>query len=244
MHILINFLFFLFPLLFSYTKDAYDACMGSSRCFALTVLKGFVENDLQMGDIESSNTEKGRTAHGCELAELYAVQKEEVLASDCSVHTTREPQLLHKYQTCLESVGESNDEVKSCKDNIRETQWKQTQSKLGNVVSDNHSSNGLLLSNSGCVSDEFERSTDYSDCAARDYMKESLIDQRMSGVDDEANERNTFLTSGQITLFELNPAARKLLPHVVVGTTYKGKHARTPEIMFVEDDSILHVKSE
>lgn len=49
------------------------------------------------------------------------------------------------------------------------------------------------------------------------------------------------LGQGQFTMFELNPAARKLLPNVVVGLEYRMQNSRTPELFLHEDNSFVNL---
>ena len=44
---------------------------------------------------------------------------------------------------------------------------------------------------------------------------------------------------GVFTMFELNPAAQKLLPNLVVGVKYRRQHSRTPELFIHEDNSFV-----
>ena len=49
------------------------------------------------------------------------------------------------------------------------------------------------------------------------------------------------LGQGQFTMFELNPAARKLLPNVVVGLEYRMQNSRTRELFLHEDNSFVNL---
>ena len=47
------------------------------------------------------------------------------------------------------------------------------------------------------------------------------------------------IASEVLTMFELNPAAQKLLPNLVVGMKYKRQYSKVPEIFINEDDSFV-----
>ena len=47
------------------------------------------------------------------------------------------------------------------------------------------------------------------------------------------------IASGVLTMFELNPAAQKLLPNLVVGIKYRSWNSKVPELFINEDDSFV-----
>lgn len=47
------------------------------------------------------------------------------------------------------------------------------------------------------------------------------------------------IVSGMLTMFELNPAAQKLLPNLVVGMKYRRRNSKVPELFINEDDSFV-----
>ena len=47
------------------------------------------------------------------------------------------------------------------------------------------------------------------------------------------------ITSGVLTMFELNPAAQKLLPNLVVGLKYRRQNSKVPELFINEDNSFV-----
>lgn len=55
------------------------------------------------------------------------------------------------------------------------------------------------------------------------------------------NSNISDIGSGVFTMFELNPAARKLLPNLVVGMKYRRHTSKAPELFINEDDSFISV---
>ena len=47
------------------------------------------------------------------------------------------------------------------------------------------------------------------------------------------------IASGVLTMFEMNPAAQKLLPNLVVGMKYRRRNSKVPELFIKEDDSFV-----
>ena len=60
--------------------------------------------------------------------------------------------------------------------------------------------------------------------------------------DGEKLKNSDFLDlgQGQFTML-LNPAARKLLPNLVVGLEYRMQNSRTPELFLHEDNSFVNL---
>ena len=63
-------------------------------------------------------------------------------------------------------------------------------------------------------------------------------DERMH-FEQSTSSEISYLESGVLTMFELNPAAQKLLPNLVVGMKYKRRNSKVPELFINEDDSFV-----
>ena len=81
-------------------------------------------------------------------------------------------------------------------------------------------------------------------------FRTSVMDNRSQRRDstDITNDVKQLTTSdiseigtGVFTMFELNPAARRLLPNVVVGMKYRRHNSKAPELFVNEDDSFISV---
>ena len=92
---------------------------------------------------------------------------------------------------------------------------------------------------------ELDSSLGFDEC---NYLKTRQVDDGLprndfTDIDDNvgqsANSNISDLGSGVFTMFELNPAARKLLPHLVVGMKYRRRNSKAPELFINEDNSFV-----
>lgn len=208
--------------------------MGSLYPIALTTLKGYSDEVLQWF-FDQENVEK----HGSTNQD--AVEHDlgrSVHYTSPEGHSSRDTEILdscvnrNHFELSQEEVV-STKEVSDCLQQHPATvQEKRKSTFRPKCIKD--SGNPALNS-----------SVEFDECS---YLKTRLVDDGLltndfididDNVGQSANSNISDLGSGVFTMFELNPTARKLLPHLVVGMKYRRRNSKAPELFINEDNSFV-----
>lgn len=208
--------------------------MGSLYPIVLSTLKGYSDDLLQwyfdQGNDEicvNENQDITESDSAQSMNEVYSSKKNQVVDghnnySNCS-NGMSNPKVINTQEVnCLQqSSAMVQGEVKSsfnC-ENVRPHE-ETTESNIS-VASDQCVQNRLRtkLVHNGPLSNVF---TDVND-----------------NFEQSTNSDISDVASGVLAMFELNPAAQKLLPNLVVGMKYRRRNSKVPELFINEDDSFV-----
>ena len=231
---LLNFTDYLFLLFFRYSKDAYGVFKGSLYPIALTTLKGYSDEVLQWF-FDQENIEKHGSTNQ-ESAESDLAHS--VHYTSAKGHSLRDTQIVDRYVNShhleMNEEGEVNTkELNDCLGQHPATVQEKVKSTFSPKCINNNGNPEL----SSCLG--------FDEC---NYLKARQVDDGLlrndfTDIDDNvaqsANSNISDLGSGVFTMFELNPAARKLLPHLVVGMKYRRRNSKAPELFINEDNSFI-----
>lgn len=209
--------------------------MGSTFPIALTTLKGYSDellhwyfdkgNDKTCGSKNQDITER-ESAHNVQYksTEVHLPRDTQIVDSHDSnvleknnkdVFDTREVKNLQQYSTAVQDEAESSFNHKRIRDD-----------------DSNATDSNISWESDQC--DTLRIMVDNDDPLANDFAD---IDASDNGQFTNANISEAGV--GVFTMFELNPAARKLLPNLVVGLKYIRPKSKTPELFINEDDSFV-----
>ena len=224
---------------FRYTKDAYEVFVGSTQPVVLTAVKGFSDQLLNWYCQQKE-------------AHLRFVQDNTGFSPAYDVrHTTGNVASSQR----LSAVENNNVADTNSERNIQD-QIFPCRVKHGFSVHNGNSSvwggDHKIIANSGTTDDPFGDSMILKDSNV--VIEPKSVVYSRSSVTDHSFGNNALepckvkrtvdnlmceAEMGVFTLFELNPAARKLLPHLVVGIKYKRWNSRLPDLCINEDNSFL-----
>ena len=207
--------------------------MGSLYPIALTTLKGYSDELLQWY-FDQENSEK------------YLTENQDTTGSDSGdsaqykrghVHSPRDTQIVYGHVNSSRLGVNDEEVVDTQEDNCSQQHSAIVQGNVKSSFSPKciRDDNGIAESNISLASDQYIHGN-------TKLMDESLTKDFTDVSDDFGQSTNSNISdigSGVFTMFELNPAARKLLPNLVVGVKYRRRNSKAPELFMNEDDSFV-----
>ena len=222
---------------FRYSKDAYGLFMGSLYPIVLSTLQGY-SDDLLQWYFDQGNNEMCVNEHQ-DITESDSAQ-----SFDKGYSSKNTQPVDHHNNYCNSSYfeGMSNKGVISTQ-------------KINCLYEASAIAQGEVK---GSVNHEntrfFSETTELNTSATSDRCMQNRLRTKLvhngplTNVFTDVNnnfEPSTSLpdisdiVSGVLTMFELNPAAQKLLPNLVVGMKYRRWNSKVPELFINEDDSFV-----
>ncbi|KAL9963803.1 hypothetical protein ACROYT_G027348 [Oculina patagonica] len=219
-----------------YSKDAYGVFMGSLYPIALTTLKGYSDELLQWY-FDQENDEK------CDSKTQDTAQSDSANSAwyrSMDVHSPRDTQIVCG-RVNSSRLGMNDDEVANTKEVSCLQQYSATvQEDAKSSFSPNHirDVNRIVESNISLASDQ-------STHGKPKLVNNGPLTKDFEDMEDDfgqlTNSNISDIESGVFTMFELNPAARRLLPNLVVGVKYRRRNSKAPELFINEDDSFVSI---
>lgn len=207
--------------------------MGSLYPIVLSTLQGY-SDDLLQWYFDHGNNEMCVNEHQ-DIIESNSVQ---IIEKECSSKNTQAVDRNNDYCNSSYFEGMSNKGViNTQKINCLHQSSAAAQGEVkGSLSNENiRAFSETTESNTSATSDQY----------VQNHLRTKLVHNGpLTNVFTDVNnnfEQSTSLdisdiASGVITMFELNPAAQKLLPNLVVGMKYRRRNSKVPELFINEDD--------